>query len=70
MTTYVELEDRVFGFSVEPDTPGTCRRTLTIWVESGAPLSEEEYRRISAWCVAELVGGRADVIGWGFEEAL
>jgi hypothetical protein len=65
---YWELGDRVIEARVEPDTPGVCRRTLTLTVVSGPPLTLGEYRRVSAALVAELVG-RGDVVhSWSAPE--
>jgi hypothetical protein len=68
---YYELGDRVIEARVDPDTPGVCRRTLTLTVVSGPPLSLEEYRRVSAAVVADQLGQGCVVHPWaapGLEE--
>jgi hypothetical protein len=64
MVRYVKTPTHVFRFEVTPDTPGRCRRTVRIHIESGPPLDEDDYRRISAKLVAELVGFGCDVYRW------
>lgn len=60
MTTFLETANRVFRVDILPDTEGCCPRTLTLSVESGPLLTEEEYldlsKRIVAYLVAEGVG--------------
>jgi hypothetical protein len=65
---YLEIENRVIEWRLEPDTPGVCRRTLTLTVVSGPPLTLEEYRRASAALVAELVGSGCVVLSWSAPE--
>jgi hypothetical protein len=61
---YLVLADRVIEARVEPDTPGFRPRTPTLTVVSGPPLTVEEYRRVSAAVVAELVGRGCVVHSW------
>lgn len=65
MKQFIELADRVFSYEITPDTPGICRRTMTVEVESGPPLTREEYDRVTAAVVAEMVAAGSVVYGWG-----
>lgn len=66
MIRYIETSNRVFAWEVTPDTePELVRpRTITITIVSGPPLSLEEYQRLSARLVAELVGEGVIVHSW------
>lgn len=65
MKQYIELSDRVLSAEVVPDTPGYCRRTLHVRVESGPGLTEEEYQSLTATLAAELIARGVVVHGWG-----
>ncbi|HJZ53961.1 MAG TPA: hypothetical protein VKE74_03340 [Gemmataceae bacterium] len=53
---YVETAGRVFEVTITPDTPGYVRRTLTVRLVSGPPLTHEEWRRLAAaWVPVEAL---------------
>ena len=64
MVEYIELADRVVRVKMVPDTPGVCRRRVTLRVVSGPEFSEDEADRVMAAIVAELVGTGNDMIRW------
>lgn len=70
--TFVEIQGpprRVFRVRLTPDTPGVCRRSVTVTVEAGPPMEfdRDELDGIMARFVADLVGRGIDVVGWGYE---
>ena len=69
MIQYLEAGDRLLRCELLPDdVPTECRRrTLTVSVLSGAELTVDEWQRISAGLIAELVGEGIDVRSWGVD---
>lgn len=61
MKQFIEVHNRVF--SVEWIKRGG-KRSLKVEVESGEDLDGEEYYRLSAALVAELISLGYDVTGW------
>ena len=50
----IELDNRVFEATIEPDTPGWRKRTLTVSQLSGRELDEEEWEDVVDAIVEEL----------------
>lgn len=65
---FVETADRVLGWQVSGPPTGRCRRTIKVWVERGPGLTRDEYERMSAAVVADLVAGGSDVFSWSAAE--
>jgi hypothetical protein len=68
MPEFIETAGRVFQIDHEPtDVPPDlhCARRIIITIVSGPPLEQEEYERITAQVIADIVGQGIDVIGWG-----
>lgn len=56
-TDIIELADRVFEVTTTPgdEVPGVCRRTCTIRLLSGPPLTDEDFARIKQTVVRDLI---------------
>lgn len=66
---YVETANRVFRLEERPNDPDAppdahCRRTVTVTLESGPPLTREEVDSILLTTIADAVSRGIDVIGW------
>lgn len=70
MTEIIELDCRVFEAVACPDTPGRCRRTLTIRQLSGPDLDDAQWLAVQGEVVRELIrrGNRVYGVRHGEED--
>ena len=68
MIRFLETPDRVFRLEITPDTPGVCKRCATLTLESGPPLTDDEWRQVCTDAVAGFVADGIDLIGWSYPE--
>lgn len=62
----VETDCRVFEITMHPETPGHMRRTITVRMLSGEPMTEREAKTVGAALIAcyEQQGGTVHKIAY------
>lgn len=67
VTEFIETATRVFRIERTPDSPGICKRQFSVQLESGEPMTDEEWHAIIDEVIAEAVSRGCYDVSWRTE---